>query len=263
MYASSDLSIHRCIHHQIYLSINVLIVCRWVNNCVGAGNHKLFLVFLLWVFVTCAYSLLLVLAKYLTTSSSHSWSGQEDFYRKHQQDAVSSTFLLVFLVMESVLFGLFTLCMMADQLSSISSNQTQIDRLKNTKHDRHQQEVDEVCGTAVSLYCSPSWVLPIPMVVSDSSLRERIFGYRLAIGTSAGEELSPLIADPATVGNGDGEEGMLAVELHESMDKRECNLSEQESTGSVVPPTSTGSMSVAIGGIISSSPNSLNEKKRE
>lgn len=224
----------------------------------GAGNHKLFLVFLLWVFVTCAYSLLLVLAKYLTTFSSHSWSGQEDFHRKYQQDAVSSTFLLVFLVMESVLFGLFTLCMMADQLSSISSNQTQIDRLKNAKHDRHQQEVDEVCGTAVSVCCSPSWVLPIPMVVSDSSLRERIFGYRLSISTSAGEELSPLIVDPASSGNGDVED-ILAVELQESMGKREGNLSEQESTGSVV---STGSASVAIGGIISSN-SSLNEKKRE
>lgn len=238
-----------------------MFIYRWVNNCVGAGNHKLFLVFLLWVFVTCAYSLLLVLAKYLTTFSSQSWSG-EDFYRKHQQDAVSSTFLLVFLVMESVLFGLFTLCMMADQLSSISSNQTQIDRLKNTKHDRHQQEVDEVCGTAVSVGCSPSWVLPIPMVVSDSGVRERIFGYRLAIGTSAGEELSPLIADPTTAGNDDGEEDMLAVELHESMGKREGNLSEQETTGSVMPSMSTGTASIAIGGIISS-PNSLNEKKRE
>jgi hypothetical protein len=50
-------------------------------------------------------------------------------------------------------------------------------------------------------------------------------------------------------------EDMLAVELQESMGKREGNLSEQESTGSVV---STG----AIGGIISSN-SSLNEKKRE
>ena len=248
-------------HHHVYLSIDVLFVCRWVNNCVGAGNHKLFLVFLLWVFVTCAYSLLLVLAKYLTTFSSHSWSGQEDFHRKYQQDVVSSTFLLVFLVMESVLFGLFTLCMMADQLSSISSNQTQIDRLKNAKHDRHQQEVDEVCGTAVSVYCSPSWALPIPMVVSDSSLRERIFGYRLSISISAGEELSPLIVDPASAENGDVED-MLAIELHESMGKREGNLSEQESTGNVVSPMSTGSASVAVGGIISSI-SSLNEKKRE
>jgi len=234
--------------------------CRWVNNCVGAGNHKLFLVFLLWVFVTCAYSLLLVLSKYFTTfTTSHS---EEDFYRRHQHDEVSSTFLLVFLVIESVLFGLFTLCMMADQLSSISSNQTQIDRLKNAKHDRYQQEVDEVCGTAVSVGCSPSWVLPIPMVVVDSSVRERIFGYRLlSITSTMGEELSPLITHPTSTENCAGED-MIAEELHESMTKREGNLSELEQTGSTVLISSNGSSSVAIGGIISS-PNSLNEKKRE
>ena len=227
----------------------------------GAGNHKLFLVFLLWVFVTCAYSLLLVLAKYLMTMTFST----EDFHRKHEEhdDVVSSTFLLVFLVMESVLFGLFTLCMMADQLSSISTNQTQIDRLKNAKHDRYQQEVDEVCGTAVSVGCSLYWVLPIPMIVADNSLRERIFGYRLAT-CSAGDELAPLIPDPSASGNVDVED-MNSIELLDGLAKREGMQNEHESTGITASNLSNSGVqhiSVAIGGGISSS-SSLNEKKRE
>jgi hypothetical protein len=42
---------------------------------------------------------------------------------------------VVMLLVESILFGLFTMCMMADQSESISSNQTQIDRLKNEKFE--------------------------------------------------------------------------------------------------------------------------------
>ncbi len=39
------------------------------------------------------------------------------------------------LLVEAILFGLFTMCMMADQSESISTNQTQIDRLKNEKFE--------------------------------------------------------------------------------------------------------------------------------
>jgi hypothetical protein len=50
------------------------------------------------------------------------------------------------LLVESILFGLFTLCMMADQFDSVSSNQTQIDRLKNERH-MIQTEINEVFGS--------------------------------------------------------------------------------------------------------------------
>ena len=42
---------------------------------------------------------------------------------------------VVMLLVEAILFGLFTICMMADQSESISTNQTQIDRLKKEKFD--------------------------------------------------------------------------------------------------------------------------------
>jgi len=127
---------------------------RWVNNCVGVGNHKLFLLFVFWVFVTCMYSMVLVLVKYISCINGG--------YRCHS--GASHQLLVIFLVVESILFGLFTLCMLGDQVSAIQSNQTQIDRLKNTKATTYQNEVNEVCGSARTERFQWQWLLPMKVL---------------------------------------------------------------------------------------------------
>jgi hypothetical protein len=109
---------------------------------------------------------------------------------------------VIFLVVESILFGLFTLCMLGDQLSAIGSNQTQIDRLKGTKHN-YQMEVNEVCGSARGVKCHHTWFIPTAVKFAEGVIRDKVLGYRLLHGSggSAGgaaegsdeEEFSPLM----------------------------------------------------------------------
>jgi len=69
----------------------------------------------------CFYSLLLTIAKFVYCG----------MHRNLCPSQPSDGYLLVvFLLVESILFGLFTLCMLGDQISTIATNMTQIDRLK-------------------------------------------------------------------------------------------------------------------------------------
>ncbi len=167
---------------------------RWVNNCVGVGNHKLFLQFLFWVFTTCIYSMILVAAKYIMCVY-----GQED--QAGCNPEVDEHLVVIFLLVESVLFGLFTLCMLGDQMSSILSNQTQIDRLKNTKY-KQQCEVNEVFGSPSHVLCATHWIYPVPVEFSASpptdptlggsiSMRSVIMGY--VLDDPGEDELAPLM----------------------------------------------------------------------
>lgn len=67
-------------------------------------------------------------------------------------------FRVVLLVLEAVLFGLFTLCMMCDQYSVITTGATQIDRLKGEAGDSLGiREVFGGAGEGFSLH----WLLPV------------------------------------------------------------------------------------------------------
>lgn len=71
--------------------------CPWVNNCVGVGNHKLFLLFIFWINVISCYALVLIIAKHLTCSMWRSHAGCRSSPR--------SFVITIFLVVEAVLFG--------------------------------------------------------------------------------------------------------------------------------------------------------------
>lgn len=171
--------------------------CPWVNNCIGVGNTKFFLQFLFSIFALSVYAIALLVLK----SMSCSLSRRSKFYCPGTPgDAV----YLVAVLVEAILFGLFTLCMLADQSETITSNQTQIDRLKNERHDI-QEEINEVCGTPANVKCDKSWFLPT-QINFPAKFKDKIYGYvlPLAIPTDGISEDQSLELTPLNGGSGDG-----------------------------------------------------------
>jgi len=82
---------------------------------------------------------------------------------------------LALLLMESLLFGLFTACMLCDQMSSILSNRTQIDRLQGKEFEKNSffQNLREVMGDPNG---STDWLWPTKPRWRDWEI---IFGYCL------------------------------------------------------------------------------------
>lgn len=185
--------------------------CPWVNNCVGIGNQKLFLLFLFWVNLTCIYSLALVVSKFVycayhpparnpeavevthfANPQDPTGSGMVTSHVLHRlerdesgsKDGCSGShgnLLIVFLLVEALLFGLFTLCMLGDQSTVLTSNQTQIDKLKGYRHEGIP-DYNEVFGCSNDVSFRLDWLWPIPVKYPDTpGQRERILGYRLLI----------------------------------------------------------------------------------
>lgn len=122
--------------------------------------------------------MILVVAKYVSCSFGLTPCGNPE-----------DQLIVIFLVIVALLFGLFTLCMLGDQMTSIYTNQTQIDRLKNTKYAQ-QGEINEVCGSPSHINFHVSWLWPTPVSFKNLELEDRIYGFR----RDEQEERAPLLA---------------------------------------------------------------------
>jgi len=190
--------------------------CPWVNNCVGIGNHKFFLLFIFYTCVSCCYSMsLLVMRFYLcvgthtrhhrhqhhhgavsiTTDAGVTIGGKEE---GHCLDDPAQLLNLIGLVVEAMLFGLFTLCMMCDQWSVVTSRLTHIDRLKgetsSSMNGRFKKSsgLNEVFGIGRKLGSNrqdsfrADWLSPFVSACFPSSMQDEIMGFcRPCCGTSS------------------------------------------------------------------------------
>lgn len=156
--------------------------CPWVNNCVGIGNHKLFLLFIFWVNIVCCYAIILIIFRFFSCMSADT-----------QCLSAWEVIHILCLLVESILCGLFTICMLGDQASVVATNYTQIDRLKNSHHEL-QVDINEVFGCSSDVKFQFDWLLPIPVTFSDG-LRDKILGYRLIRDCHITCELDPLLEE--------------------------------------------------------------------
>jgi hypothetical protein len=146
--------------------------CPWINNCCAIGNHKYFLLFVFYTFVVCAYSLSLVVWRFASCAGGSHLGGHVRFQpqQQHQQQLVhdqrysrggsghcldqpTDLLKILGLLVESFLFGLFTLCMMCDQQGVVRTRITHIDRLKGLELSDGISGFDEVFG--IARYSSP------------------------------------------------------------------------------------------------------------
>ncbi|XP_040570036.1 palmitoyltransferase ZDHHC3-like [Lepeophtheirus salmonis] len=105
--------------------------CPWVNNCVGEGNQKFFVLFTLYIALMSIHALFLALAHFVDCLGSE--------WRKCTAYSPPATIiLLLFLIFEGMLFALFTSIMFCTQLSAIWYDETGIESLKNEEAIWHR-----------------------------------------------------------------------------------------------------------------------------
>ncbi|KAJ1454427.1 DHHC palmitoyltransferase-domain-containing protein [Pelagophyceae sp. CCMP2097] len=161
--------------------------CPWANNAIGVRNHKFFLLFIWYTFVLCVYALAILIAfsfasvKRLPRGSSNSSDllavAQNAAFAKAARDAEADLSAAAFVVgASSVLFGLFTSCMLCDQWSVVQTHVAKIDRLKGDELSV-SNEVNEVFGGR-SRGFALHWLLPTD-VFFPQSVHDDVMGFRL------------------------------------------------------------------------------------
>ncbi|KAH8396598.1 hypothetical protein KR215_001143 [Drosophila sulfurigaster] len=115
--------------------------CPWVNNCVGENNQKYFVLFTVRTMILFVYIYLMdySLQFYIASISVHTLflvlsqfaeCVRNDWRTCSPYSPPATIFLLLFLTFEGLMFGIFTIIMLATQLNAILNDQTGIEQLK-------------------------------------------------------------------------------------------------------------------------------------
>ncbi|KAG7362191.1 DHHC palmitoyltransferase [Nitzschia inconspicua] len=170
--------------------------CPWVNNCVGIGNHKYFLLFVFYTCLSCVYSLTLIGVRFFDCMHHH---GHIRTHHMTCLDRPSQLLSILGLFIEAILFGLFTTCMMIDQAGVVTTKMTHIDRLKGG---------DDALGSSLAgvvevFGLNPKkldfadkfradWLSPFHRICFPSSLHDEIMGFCRPCRSGSNRSNTPL-----------------------------------------------------------------------
>ena len=107
-----------------------IIYSPWVGNAVGAMNHKFFVLFVGYTMASCLFSLCLIGLRMwhcgLPVPSS------EEGKREYAQECTgwNESYASLILLIISVVFLIFTACMLYENLEAIETNSSKIARMK-------------------------------------------------------------------------------------------------------------------------------------
>ena len=142
--------------------------CPWINNTIGIGNQKFFILFLGYTWLACLFAIILAIVKVVQCHlDAKRHRGDVDWEAASwcQKASPEASILMVVLMMASALFGLFTTCIGCEQVTSIVNNNSYIDRLqaryrKGPAPPRPSawQSLEEVFGNKGSKLL---WLLPV------------------------------------------------------------------------------------------------------
>ncbi|KAG7339079.1 DHHC palmitoyltransferase [Nitzschia inconspicua] len=125
--------------------------CPWIGNAVGAMNHKFFVLFVGYTMVSCLFSLCLIGLRTWHCGFPVPYDTRDKKYAQEctgWNESYSSLILLII----SVVFFLFTACMLYENLEAIETNASKIARMKmrvgqaGTELSRVTEEFNEMFG---------------------------------------------------------------------------------------------------------------------
>eukprot|EP00039_Didymoeca_costata_P025868 m.14449 g.14449 ORF g.14449 m.14449 type:complete len:309 (-) comp5097_c0_seq1:1569-2495(-) len=153
--------------------------CPWVNNCVGLYNRKYFLLFVMYTFQYCASVIFLIVHRIAFCWGTYKGRHRRRRRWKHTTTTKTSTttefssiadvspfscpagsqedglriVCMSLIMMLGIIFGMFTIVMLCDQVSSIMQDITTIESMKGKARG----------SGSLSFYCGPfsfRWFVP-------------------------------------------------------------------------------------------------------
>ncbi|XP_018336227.1 palmitoyltransferase ZDHHC3 isoform X2 [Agrilus planipennis] len=129
--------------------------CPWINNCVGERNQKYFMQFLLYVGLLCLYTFVLL---------AFSWTTECKVCGISILDRQARMMHSIILLLECILFGLFVLIILINQVQAIFEDETGVEQTQNMGNYRPRKPrlalLSDVCGRQYPIL----WLFPCTSV---------------------------------------------------------------------------------------------------